>query len=66
MLLAIDVGNTSIMIGIFSGEEFVYSLRVDTERTKSPDDYRIILFGKMNEKDISPSSFTGAYSPAWL
>ena len=60
MLLAIDVGNTSIMVGIFSGEELVYSFRVDTDRTKSPDDYGIILFGKMDEKDISPSSFSGS------
>lgn len=60
MLLAIDVGNTSITVGIFSGEELVYSFRVDTDRTKSPDDYGIILFGKMDEKDISPSSFSGS------
>ena len=60
MLLAIDVGNTSIMVGIFSGEDLVHSFRVDTDRTKSPDDYGIILFGKMDENDISPSSFSGA------
>ncbi len=60
MLLAIDVGNTSIMVGIFSGEDLVYSFRIDTDRTKSPDDYGIILFGKMNENDISSSSFSGA------
>lgn len=60
MLLAIDVGNTSITVGIFSGEELVYSFRVDTDRTKSPDDYGIIFFGKMNEEDISSSSFAGA------
>ena len=60
MILAIDVGNTSIMVGVFSGEDLVYSFRIDTDRTKSPDDYGIILFGKMDEKDISSSSFTGA------
>ncbi len=60
MLLAIDVGNTSIRVGIFSGDELVYSFSVDTDRTKSPDDYGIIFFGKMNENDISSSSFTGA------
>ena len=60
MLLAIDVGNTSIKVGVFSGEDLVYSFRVDTDRTKSPDDYGIILFGKMNDKDISSSSLSGA------
>lgn len=60
MLLAIDVGNTSIKVGVFSGEDLVYSFRVDTDRTKSPDDYGIILFGKMNDNDISPSSLSGA------
>lgn len=60
MLLAIDVGNTSITTGIFSGDDLIYSFRVDTDRTKSPDDYGIIFFGKMDENDISPSSFSGA------
>ncbi len=60
MILAIDVGNTSITVGIFSGEDLVHSFRVDTDRTKSPDDYGIIFFGNINDRDISPSSFTGA------
>ncbi len=60
MLLAIDIGNTSIMVGVFSGEKIVCSFRLETDRTKSPDEYGIIFFSKMNEKDISVSDLSGA------
>ena len=60
MLLAVDVGNTSVAVGIFSGEELLHAFRVDTDRTKRPDEYGIILFGMIDEKGVSPDSFSGA------
>ncbi len=60
MLFAIDIGNTSIMVGVFSGENIVCSFRLETDRSKSPDEYGIILFSKMDEKDISVSDLSGA------
>lgn len=60
MLLAIDIGNTSIVVGIFSGEKLECSFRLETDRRKSPDEYGIILFGMMNERDIMPESLSGA------
>ena len=60
MLLAVDVGNTSVAVGIFSGEKLAHSFRVDTDRTKRPDEYGIMFFSMIDEKGISPDSFSGA------
>lgn len=60
MLLAVDVGNTSVAVGIFSGEKLAHSFRVDTDRTRRPDEYGIMFFSMIDEKGISPDSFSGA------
>lgn len=41
MLLTIDIGNTNISLGVFSGEEFVLNCRIATERQKTEDQYAI-------------------------
>lgn len=43
MLLAFDVGNTNIVIGLFEGEELVGSWRMKTDRNKSVDEYGMLI-----------------------
>lgn len=43
MILAIDVGNTNIVIGGVSGEEIVFEARLRTETTKTSDQYCVDL-----------------------
>ena len=43
MLLAIDVGNTNIVMGVFDGKRLVESWRISTDRTKTADEYRLLL-----------------------
>jgi len=43
MLLAIDAGNTNIVIGVFNGEKLVTSWRISTKRQQTGDEYGIIL-----------------------
>ncbi|MDX1638414.1 MAG: type III pantothenate kinase [Balneolaceae bacterium] len=43
MLLAVDIGNTNIVIGLSSGEEWVDHWRVQTITDRTPDEYAIIL-----------------------
>ena len=38
MLLAIDVGNTNIVLGVFEGERLVESWRLGTLRERTADD----------------------------
>ena len=39
MLLALDIGNTNIAIGGFSGEKLCFVARIATDTTKTPDEY---------------------------
>jgi len=36
--LAIDVGNTNVVVGIFEGDKVKASWRIQTERRRMPDD----------------------------
>ena len=43
MLLAIDVGNTNVVIGIFGDPELLASWRVEADRDKTPDEWWALL-----------------------
>ena len=38
MLLAIDVGNTNMVLGVFQGEELLGSLRLKTDANRTSDE----------------------------
>ena len=43
MILVIDVGNSSIMLGIFRGDQLEHHWRVATDRNKTDDEYGILI-----------------------
>ena len=43
MLLVIDVGNTNIVYGLFQGTELVRQFRVETGRSRTADEYAVVL-----------------------
>jgi len=43
MLLAIDAGNTNIVLGIYDGNALISHWRVSTDRQKTADEYGILL-----------------------
>ena len=43
MLLAIDVGNSNNVIGLFSGETLLTHWRIRTERTRTSDEYWVLI-----------------------
>lgn len=58
MLLALDIGNTSIHIGLFEGETIAHTWRIGVEQEKLPDEYGVLLMnlldtGGISAKDIS-------------
>ncbi|MCR5637102.1 MAG: type III pantothenate kinase [Clostridiales bacterium] len=60
MLLAIDVGNTNIKLGIFNGEKLEMQARLSTDKTKTFDQYAlefkaILYIYNFNCSDISNS-----------
>ncbi|MDX9692445.1 MAG: type III pantothenate kinase [Acholeplasmataceae bacterium] len=59
MILLFDVGNTNISIGLSDGESILHTYRLNTEVTKTADEYFIAmksLFDKNEIKDIAISS----------
>jgi len=43
MLMAIDVGNTNTVLGVFQGEELVCHWRLTTERDRTADEWGILI-----------------------
>jgi len=52
MLLAIDVGNTNIVYGLFDGERLVHQFRVETSRGRTADEYAVILRQLLAMRDV--------------
>ena len=59
MLLAIDVGNTNITMGVFEKAELVATWRMATDINKMPDEYAILLRNMLPLKDIQMENITG-------
>ena len=59
MLLAIDIGNTNIKIGVFDGDELKATWNVATGIHRTTDEYGGVLLNLMELKKVSPSEITG-------
>lgn len=58
MLLAIDIGNSQIVCGVFREKALIAHWRLSTDQSKTPDEYNIILrsllqFNKLRPEDIA-------------
>lgn len=48
MLLAVDIGNTNIALGVFDGKNIIQHWKIRTEREKTSDEYEIILLNLLS------------------
>ncbi|MFC1899583.1 type III pantothenate kinase [Chloroflexota bacterium] len=53
MLLAIDIGNTAITLGVFDGDELKASWRVATAIRRMVDEYAVLLINLLQHQGIS-------------
>lgn len=60
MLLALDIGNTNITLGVFDGERLVATWRLSTDRSKMPDEYGIMLTQLLNLRGMSAQNIDAA------
>ena len=51
MLLAIDIGNTNITLGLYRGEDLVSAWRLATVHERMPDEYGLQLLGLLSQAD---------------
>ena len=49
MLIAIDVGNTQTVMGLYDGDELVDSWRLSTVRDRTADEYRLFFAGLLRQ-----------------
>ena len=60
MILAIDVGNTNIVIGLIDGEEIRHEARVRTDTTKTSDEYCIDLMSILDVYGVKRENISGS------
>lgn len=60
MLLALDVGNTETTIGLLEGATVRAHWRITTDRTRTPDEYVLLLRGLLDCVDVAPGMVAGA------
>jgi type III pantothenate kinase len=60
VLLAVDVGNTNIVYGLFEGESLVHQFRVESARGRTADEYAVQLRTLLDMHGIAPSSVQDA------
>ncbi|HTE85334.1 MAG TPA: type III pantothenate kinase [Dehalococcoidia bacterium] len=53
MLLVIDIGNTSVHIGVFDGERLRDNWRVGTDVERLPDEYALLVLGLLGTAGIA-------------
>ena len=59
MLLTIDIGNTSTMLGLFQGQELLHHWQVATRREGTTDEYGILVKNLFEVVGIPRSKVTG-------
>ena len=59
MLLAIDIGNTNITLGVFDDDELKATWNLATGIHRTPDEYGGVVLNLMERKGVSPSKVAG-------
>ena len=60
MILAIDIGNTNIVIGGFDGDELLFKVRIATNAKKTEDEYASKILNILSIHDVRSSNVDGA------
>lgn len=59
MILAIDVGNSDIVVGGYEDDQLYFTSRCGSDRRKTKDEYALIFKGILALYDIAPSKIQG-------
>ena len=58
MLLAMDIGNTVVTMGVFEDAELITTLRVATDTRRLADEYGVMVTNSLVLKGVSPKDIT--------
>ncbi|HGJ64297.1 TPA: type III pantothenate kinase [bacterium] len=59
MLLAFDVGNSNINVGLFYGNDIIGDLRIHTDINKTCDEFGLLILDYLERKGIENKQITG-------
>jgi type III pantothenate kinase len=63
MLLAVDIGNTNVKLGIFDGDDLLATFHLATHTSQMPDEYAVIILNLLHLQGIEATSIkNGAIS----
>ncbi len=60
MLLAVDIGNTNIVVALFHEEELVHEWRMYSDPNRTSDEYSSILFSLMRDAGVTLASINSS------
>jgi type III pantothenate kinase len=60
MLLVVDLGNTNVVLGLYEGQTLVQTFRVATVRSRTEDEYAVLLQQLFSLRQLSSRSVTAA------
>jgi type III pantothenate kinase len=59
VLLAIDVGNTQTVIGVYNGHELIHQWRILTEAGRTADEYGVLLWSLYHASELQTPDIDG-------
>lgn len=60
MLLALDLGNTNVTVGLYEGPHLVRSFRLQTRHNQTADEYGLKLLKLIRSTGLKPADLSGA------
>ena len=66
MLLALDIGNTNVTIGVFDGERIGATWRLATDVHRQADEYALQLKNILPMKGVAVDAIDGIVCAAWF
>jgi type III pantothenate kinase len=68
VLLAIDLGNTNVTLGLFDGQKLLHTFRIETVHARTADEYAIVLrqmflFSAVDVKSITAAVMASVVPP---
>jgi len=60
MLLAVDVGNTHTVLGLYDGDKLVHDFRIESSRSRTVDEHHVLLRNLLDIAGIERESVNGS------
>ena len=60
MILAVDIGNSNIVLGVFDGDDIIGNWRMVTRKDKTSDEYGIFILNSLKYSNIEKNKIKSA------